>query len=236
VEAHEADGGGAFECTASGGGDAVDLSLLEREYEYVTQSSFHTDELRDRFIQFYMLLAGIAFSIVIGLAQMENANPEPLAFAVVGVVVFLVGAGLVLIFVRLRRIVWECLLASVLIKEYFRKHAAHPDDLGNALFWDRATAPPQKEKWYSASSLLVLLIAILGSAMLGMALYFVLEQFQLLNEPFDHAAWLWSVALFAVSTAVQWTVYFRRVEKEKVRAIAQSGYLKKLEHFKAKQE
>jgi hypothetical protein len=77
----------------------------------------------------------------------------------------------------------------------------------------------------------VLLIASLDSAMLGMALYFALDQFGGLNWPFTRAAWVWSVALFALGSALQWFVYFRRLETEKAVAAEKARYGMKLEHF-----
>jgi hypothetical protein len=54
----------------------MEQSLLEREYEYLTQSSSRSDELRGRFMQFYLLLPGVAFPIVIRLAQLADASRQ----------------------------------------------------------------------------------------------------------------------------------------------------------------
>jgi hypothetical protein len=58
-------------------GVGPDLRFLETEYAYVTQSSFHTDTLRDRYIEFYILLIGAAFSGILGIAQLGQATISP---------------------------------------------------------------------------------------------------------------------------------------------------------------
>ena len=53
------------------------LDLLRLEFNYVTQSSLHTDDLRDRFIQYYLILVGAAFTVMLGLAQLDNTTVHP---------------------------------------------------------------------------------------------------------------------------------------------------------------
>ena len=98
------------------GNGGPDFSFLEKEYDYVTQSSFHTDKLRDRYIEFYILLTGAAFSGILGLAQSGKVTISPYVLGLISLFLAIVGAFEVLIFVRLRRVVIESLQASTLTK------------------------------------------------------------------------------------------------------------------------
>ncbi|HSN75561.1 MAG TPA: hypothetical protein VL334_10840 [Anaerolineae bacterium] len=191
----------------------IDLRLLEMEYEYVTNSSFHTDDLRDKFIQYYLIIVSVALTLIIGL--IENTRVDVAIFAVISLVLFAIGLVLMFILVRLRRIVWECIAATSLIKEYYKKHATHAQDLEHALLWDEGSMP--SEKWHSVTSLLALLVAILDSTMLGSALFLMIARPDLnansLPDPLGRAI-LPAIGLFAASAAIQWVVYFRRLKWE----------------------
>jgi hypothetical protein len=166
----------------------------------VTQSSFHTDKLRDRYIEFYILLTGAAFSGILGLAQSKVAI-SPYILGLISLFLAIVGVFEVLIFVRLRRVVIESLQASTLIKMCYIKHYPH---LEPAFFWDTKTVP-RGERLHTASFLLVLLVIFLDSAMFAVSGYFFLE------------AQSWRLALsvfvFAFAFLLQAWLYFWRVNK-----------------------
>lgn len=199
------------------GVDDIDLRLLALEHEYVASSSFHTDDLRDKFIQYYLIIVGVAFTLMIGL--IENTRVDVAIFAIISSVLFLIGLVLMLVLVRLRRIVWECIAATTLIKEYYKKHAVHAPDLSNALLWDEGSMP--SERWHSATSLLALLVAILDSTMLGSALFLVMARSDLnassLPNPLSQPL-LPAIVLFVASAVAQWLFYFWRLEWEKDQA------------------
>ncbi len=191
----------------------IDLRLLEMEYEYVTNSSFHTDDLRDKFIQYYLIIVGVAFTLMIGL--IENTKVDVAIFAIISLVLFSIGIVLMFVLVRLRRIVWECIAATALIKEYYKRHAVNANDLKHALLWDEGSMP--SEQWHSATSLLALLVSILGSTMLGSALFLILARSDLntnsLPDPLGPVM-LPAIGLFFIAAATQWIVYFWRLRWE----------------------
>jgi hypothetical protein len=195
------------------------LDLLGYEYEYITQSSLHTDDLRDRFTQYYLILVGAAFTVMLGIAQLDNTTVHPIVFALISFVLFLVGLILVFIFARLRKIVVESMLASALIKEYYKTRVAPGAGLQHALLWDGASVP-EKEKLTTASFLLVLMVIILNSAMLGAAVFFLLGGSNL--KPGESifvviAVSMIVVAVFALSCMVQSGLYMMKVNREIMR-------------------
>jgi hypothetical protein len=208
----------------------IDLRLLEMEYEYVTNSSFHTDDLRDKFIQYYLIIVSVALTLIIGL--IENTRVDVAIFAVISLVLFAIGLVLMFVLIRLRRIVWECIAATSLIKEYYKKHASHAKDLKHALLWDKGSMP--SEKWHSVTSLLALLVAMLDSTMLGSALFLMLARPDLnansLPDPLGRTM-LPAIGLFAASAAIQWLVYFRRLKWENDQAKSSTRYPEKVKYW-----
>ena len=203
-------------------GDDVGLQLLELEFGYVTQSSFHTDDLRDKFIQYYLVIVGVAFTLMIGL--IENTRVDVALFAIISVVLFLIGFVLIFVLVRLRRIVWECMAATTLIKEYYKKHAVSKQDLSQAMLWDEGSLP--SEKLYSASSLLVLLVAILDSTMFGSAVFLLIARPDLNQNHLPGSlgpSIIPAIIVFVVFALFQWFLYFRRLDAEKAQAYQQTG-------------
>jgi hypothetical protein len=145
------------------------IKLLGHEFEYVAQSSFHTDKLRDQYIQFYILLTSAVLSGAIAVVQFDVAIP-PAILSLIAILIGLIGFLEVFIFVRLRVVVIECMQASVLLKQYAFRNL--PDDqreqFESAFLWSDASLP-DPFNMLSASSLLVVLVIILDSAMFGAA-------------------------------------------------------------------
>ena len=207
------------------GNGGPDLSFLEKEYDYVTQSSFHTDKLRDRYIEFYLVLTGAAFSGILGLAQSGKVTISPYVLGLISLFLAIVGIFEVLIFVRLRRVVIESLQASALIKMYYIKHYPH---LKPAFLWGTKTVP-QRERFCTASFLLVLLVIFLDSAMFATSAYFFLEaQSGVIWLPWRLA---FSVFVFGLAFLLQAWLYFRRINKE----LEQTGYAEKVERLRSKE-
>lgn len=160
--------------------------LIELEYEYLTQSSFHTDHLRNQFIQFYLLIVGVAATAIVGLAQMQadaqqagGASPVAPLWAFSGIAFFIGAVGLVMIpiFARLRRIVLECLQGTVLLKRYTEELVGQSGDelFASALLWD-ASSLPTDEYYLTASFLLVFVFMLLDSAMFTLGILLVLSE------------------------------------------------------------
>ncbi len=205
------------------GNGGPDFSFLETEYAYVTQSSFHTDKLRDRYIEFYILLTGAAFSGILGLAQSGKVAISPYVLGLISLFLAIVGVFEVLIFVRLRRVVIESLQASTLIKTYYIKHYSH---LEPAFLWGTKTVP-QRERLYTASFLLVLLVIFLDSAMFATSAYFFLET----RLGLVWLSWRLAVSVFVFGFALllQAWLYLWRINKELMR----TGYKQKLEQLRS---
>ncbi len=166
--------------------------FIELEHNYLTESSFHSDALRNQFIEFYLLIAGAAGTAVVGLAQMQDKNSPPIpTWALGGIAVFigLIGFIMIPIFVRLRRNVLECLQGTVLIKRYVEQHCPDPTDFRRAMLWD-SNSLPRDESYVSASFLLIFVFMVLDSAM------FALAALVWGYRP-EHPMWavLWSAAL-----------------------------------------
>lgn len=163
--------------------------LIELEYRYLTESSFRSDELRDRIFQFYLLIVSTAAAVILGLVQFTRGDVNTLlpidagtfrwALGALAFMIGIIGVVMVPIFVRLRRVVIECLQGTVLLKRY-TLNAVNEKRFGDAFIWDDRTLP-RDENYGSASFLLVLVFMILDTLMLTLPLYLVLFE---LYRPF----------------------------------------------------
>ncbi len=150
----------------------LESSLLDWEYKYLVDSSFHSDSLRNQIIQIYLGIVGVAGTVILGL---QNAgwigNDINTAFAILALFISLIGFIMVPIFARLRRIVIECMQGTALIKRYIfergeKKNIIYP----NAFLWD-ADSLPSGTNMLTASFLLIFIVIFLDSAMLAIAVY-----------------------------------------------------------------
>lgn len=181
--------------------------LIELEYTYLTQSSFRSDELRDRIFQFYLLIVSTAAAAILGLTQVitrDARTPMPLdasaltwAFDMLAVFIGAVGLVMLPIFARLRRVVLECLQGTVLLKRYVHELVGDkrfPD----AFIWDAKTLP-RDEQYSTASFLLVFMM--LDTFMLTMPVYLWLSNWLL---PFAALLWSLVVAVPLLTLQVLW--------------------------------
>lgn len=170
--------------------------LIELEYNYLTQSSFRSDELRDRLIQFYLLIVSTAAAIILGVTQLLSREPTwsfpvngdalTVAFGALALFIGFVGVVMIPIFARLRRVVLESLQGTVLLKR-FSQDLLGDKELPNAFIWD-ANSLPRDEQYLTASFLLVFVLMVLDTVMLTLPLY------------------LWSSAAFAPGLALLWSL------------------------------
>lgn len=190
-------------------GDAdLRTKLLELEYQYLTQSSFQTDTLRNQFVQFYLVIVGVAATALVGLAQVQAKDGQMQAGLTLGsswiyslIALFIGALGVIMLqlFARLRRVVIECLQGMVLLKRYALDHlGVAPDSpLDSAMLWD-AHSVPQDESFRSASFVLVLVFMLLDTSMFVLA-----SMFWLVNRQPPLAALLWSLAFGAAMLTAQ---------------------------------
>lgn len=147
-------------------------ALLAREHDYLKESSFHCDSLRDRFIQLYLVLAGSALSGAVALAGSDRPLlPEVLAVLTGSLA--LVGVMVLLMLVRLRRVSVECMQGMALIKLAVRGglDAAARARLADTLIWDEQSLPRLPGAWNSlrtvhalSAGVVILLAGLLGGA------------------------------------------------------------------------
>ncbi|RIK19314.1 MAG: hypothetical protein DCC52_15245 [Chloroflexi bacterium] len=201
--------------------------LLQMEYTYLTQSSFRSDELRDRIFQFYLLIVSTAAAVILGLTQMAN-NGEPRgipfdvatirwALATLAVLIGVIGAVMVPIFVRLRRVVLECLQGTVLLKRYVL-NAANEKRFNDAFIWDDRTLP-RDESYGSASFLLIFVFILLDSVMLSLPFYVWFSDWLR-----TLAALLWTLIVFVPLVTIQVMLYRYRLARELASAMERNRF------------
>ena len=165
--------------------------FVEIEYKYLVDSSFHTDDMRNKFVEFYLLVVGAASTAILGLAQIAQSIVPTWAFSLLACLIGVLGLVMLPMFARARCVVLECLQGTVLLKRYVR-HVVEPSgdrSFSDALIWD-AHSLPVDERYGTASFVLVFVFMLLDSAMFGLA--FLLLAAERAAVP---AAILWSLAV-----------------------------------------
>jgi hypothetical protein len=193
--------------------------FIALEYEYLSQSSFHTDDMRNKFIEFYLLIVGAAATAILGLAQLESSAVPTWAFSVVAFLIGALGVVMLPVFARARRVVLECLQGTVLLKRYVEEVVSEDQAFSHALLWD-AHSLPTDERYGTASFLLVFLFMLLDSAMFMLATLLMLSE--RLPVP---AAILWSLAIGACLLTAQ-IVFYRCFLWLQIRRAMKSDRLK----------
>jgi hypothetical protein len=197
------------------GGDELRLKLLELEYEYLTQSSFQTDTLRNQFVQFYLVIVGVAATALVGLAQIQSRDGQTLGaltsqwswvYSMIAAFIGALGVVMLRLFVRLRRVVMECLQGTVLLKGYVMNELGGDKArrLGSAMLWDDLSVPTD-ESYGSASFVLIFVFMLLDSSMFFLASLFWWASRQPPLSP--KAVVLWSFVIFAAALTLQVAVY-----------------------------
>lgn len=196
---------------------ALAHDMLGREYDNFNQSSFHSDGLRNQIIEFYLILVGAAATAIVGIAQLEAKNsPTSTAFgdralwpfSAIALFIGLIGIVMLPIFVRLRRVVLECLSGTVLIKRYAERLIVAPDDalFSSAMLWD-ANSLPLDESYFTASFVLVFLVMLLSSVMVGLSVFLRLYEELLAAGKDVYPAELWSLVFGLGLLTLQMVVY-----------------------------
>ena len=187
--------------------------LIQLEYTYLTQSSFRSDELRDRIFQFYLVIVSTAAAVILGLTQMANNDSSPAlpfdpltvrwAMVTLAFLIGAIGAVMIPIFARLRRVVMECLQGTVLLKRYVL-NLVNEKRFADAFIWDDRTLP-RDENYGSASFLLIFVFMLLDTVMLCLPIFLFLADWL---RPF--AALLWTLVCFIPIVTIQ-VVWYRYV-------------------------
>jgi hypothetical protein len=176
------------------------MELLGREYDNFIQSSFHSDGLRNQIIQFYLVLVGAAATAIVGIAQLQAgsvaASERALwPFSAIALFIGLIGVVMLPIFVRLRRVVLECLTGTVLLKRYAERAVGQAGDtlFRSAMLWDSKSLPLD-ENYFTASFVLVFVVMLLSSVMVALSVFLRLFEVLLARGAEGYPAAAWSLA------------------------------------------
>ncbi len=146
--------------------------ILVAEYNYVAQAIFQANEDRSRVASFYMITFG-SFIAALVTYRFNIASEQQAwvhwGFAGLFLALALMGLMTVLQLARLRHAWFEGLEAMNRIKEYY---IANSKGLEKAFAW-RNDNLPAKFKPTSVGFMLVVQVAILAGAALGMAVFFI---------------------------------------------------------------
>lgn len=196
--------------------------ILAREYLYLKESSFHSDGLRDRFLQLYLVLAGTALSGAVALADKDRVLlPEVLAGLTAGLA--LVGLMVLLMLVRLRRVAVECMQGMTLIKLCLTRplSANQRERVEGAIPWGQETvprAPTWRADLLKVHFLSAGIVALLTALLAGAAAFYL--QLAFLADPAGEQAtdihpFLYRAALVSLLTlALLVELYQRRLRAE----------------------
>jgi len=156
-------------------GDELRTKFVELEYNYLIQSSFHTDDMRNKFIEFYLVLVGAAATAILGLADMSSTTVPMWAFSLVACLIGTLGVVMLPVFARARCVVLECLQGTVLLKAYVLKELGNSAGsfLSQSWLWDE-TSLPTDERYGTASFVLIFVFMLLDSAMFALAMLLML--------------------------------------------------------------
>ena len=145
--------------------------ILIAEYNYIAQSIFQANEDRSRVASFYMVAFGSFIAALVTYQFNVTATQEAWidwGFAGLFLALAFMGVLTTLQLARLRQAWFEGLDAMNRIKEYYFTSF---DGLERAFAW-RSDGVPKKFKPTSVGFMLVIQVAVLGGASLGVAVFF----------------------------------------------------------------
>jgi amino acid permease len=141
--------------------------ILKLEFEYAQETAEQAQDDRTAIMNLYLLLVGGVGSIVVGLSQSGAGaanlprNAAALLFALLAITGFFVLMKLV----RLRQAWFDSARAMNRIKEFYLERFP---ELDKAFLWKPGTIPSRNKPWTITFNL-CLLVAILDSVALGIA-------------------------------------------------------------------
>jgi len=147
-------------------------TILVAEFQYIAQSAFQAHEDRARATTYYLAAVGSLVTGFVG-SQFETLRQPAVCwgFAILFIVLSIVGLLTLLQLARLRTAWFEAIEAMNSIKEFYTEALGEVLDLGDAFEWTNDTAPP-RVKPSSLSFLLALQVALLAGMTLGAAVIF----------------------------------------------------------------
>lgn len=173
--------------------------LLQKEYEYISQTAFQANEDRSRVTSFYFVSVGSFVAAIVGTQLEAQSKTISFAFFALFLVLTFMGALTIAQLARLRAAWHESVEAMNTIKDFYIKN--HPE-VESAFKW-RAKQVPLVNKPYSIANLIAVEVALLGSLTAGAGTYFLLSYLGEVNW----IGYLIVLASIILGYLAQWTFY-----------------------------
>ncbi|SRR5581483_810230 len=162
--------------------------ILKAEYEYIANTVFQANEDRSRVASFYFVSVGSIVAAILGTQfAHDNLRSVSLAFAMLFVILTVLGALTIAQLARLRAAWHESVEAMNQVKNFYIEN--HPE-IAPAFKWRGKTIPPT-DKPYSIANLIAVEVALLGALTTAAAAYFFLFIFGKI------VLWGWAAILLA---------------------------------------
>ena len=146
--------------------------ILRQEFEYARDSALQANNDRAQVVNLFLILVGGVGSLALALPQLAPERSVPLppaAFAIVFLLVGLLGLFTVLKLIRLRQAWHDSVVTMNRIKDFY---LAHYPGLAPAFRW-RTETIPQPGKIGTITFDLAMLVALIDSAAVGGGMLFV---------------------------------------------------------------
>lgn len=179
-------------------------TLLVAEFHYIAQTAFQSHEDRARATSYYLAAVG---TLVTGFvsSQFEGLRLPAICwgFAILFIVLSVVGLLTLLQLARLRAFWFDCIGAMNRIKAFYMETFSGIIDLHRAFEFTKDTEPARFKPW-SLSFLLAVQVALLSGMTLGAAVIFA-------GLGYGHWWWGHASALAVAYVAAQLLLYRSRV-------------------------
>jgi hypothetical protein len=177
--------------------------LLKSELEYITQTAFQANEDRARVSSFYLVAVGSLVAALLGtqfVAQNTDAGLMAWGFAILFLLLTVLGTLTTLQLARLRGAWYDSMLAMNQLKDYWLTRSTDKQ-LRLAFRWDTSTLP-HRYKVSSISYYQALEVGALSGFTFGASVYFV-QQAIGLGHPTDSLAWAVVSGILALALQMQ---------------------------------
>lgn len=179
--------------------------LLAAEFNYIAQTAAQANEDRARVSSFYLIAVGSLIAALFGtqLFEIDGTFTSTLKLMFSGVFVLLtfLGTSTVMQLAQLRSAWYESARAMNQIKDFA---IAQSPELTKAFRWQTSTIPDKYKKG-SVSYYQALEVSMIGGLMLGAAMYFLQQAFDLPTL----FIWVSSIILGGIAIFLQMTLYKR---------------------------
>lgn len=171
--------------------------MLQKEFEYITQTAFQANEDRSRVTSFYLVSVGSFVAAILGTGFDTGQSAISIAFFILFAVLTLMGALTIAQLARLRAAWHESAEAMNQVKDFYIQH--HPE-IEEAVKWRKV---PPTNKPNSIANLIAMEVSMLSALTTGAGMYFLLG---FLNVP-TLLTWLVVILSTVAGYAAQWNLY-----------------------------